>query len=127
MKRLLSLLVMIAFPLNLLAQEQAQSHRFWDKTNIILHGSNAFVQALDASVTHRDLQAGLKEHNPLARPFVERGWGGQAAYSFGIGVGATLALSYIAHKKDWHKLERLIPLSVAASTTAVRIKYGIRF
>jgi len=118
---------MIAFPLNLFAQENPQSHRFWDKTNIILHSSNAFAQAVDASVTQRDLQAGLKEHNPLARPLVEMGWGGQVAYSFGIGIGGTLALSYIAHKKDWHKLERLIPLSVSASTTAVRIKYGIRF
>ena len=127
MKKLLFLLFVVAFPLNLFAQENPQPHRFWDKTNLILHGSNAFVQAIDASVTQHDLQAGGVEHNPLARPFVERGWGRQAAYSFGIGVGATLALSYFAHKKDWHKLERLIPLSVAASTTAIRVRYGIRF
>ncbi len=105
----------------------AEDHSFWDKQNIVYHSINGTVQTIDFLVTDHDLSLGEKEHNPLARPLVERGTGGRIVYSYGVGVGGTILISYLAHKKGWHKVERLIPISVSVSTMSVRIYYGIRF
>ena len=64
--------------------------------------------------------------NPLARPFVTQGWKGQAPYSYGLGFALPLGLSYIAHRKRWHRLERMIPF-VWATPTAVIAGLNFRF
>lgn len=110
---------------------QQTTHRFWDKTTIILHSANAAAQTADAISTQRFLRLGYKEGNPLVRPLVTNGWKGQVAASYGFGVGGTLLGSYIAHRKGWHKFERLIPVLVAVPTGMVashnfRLEWRIR-
>ena len=98
---------------------QQTTHRFWDKTNIILHSANAAAQTADAISTQRFLRLGYEEKNPLARPLVTNGWKGQVVVNYGFGVGGTLLGSYIAHWKGWHNLERLIPVLVAVPVGAL--------
>ena len=110
---------------------QQTTHRFWDKTTIILHSANAAAQTADAISTQRFLRLGYEETNPLARPLVTNGWKGQVAASYGVGVGGTLLGSYLAHRKGWHKFERLIPVLVAVPTGIVawhnfRLEWRIR-
>ena len=121
--KILVLIILLLVSLSCSAQE----HHFWDKQNITYHSINGAVQTIDFLVTDHDLSLGKKEHNPFARPLVEQGTGGRLVYSYGVGVGGTILISYFAHKKGWHKIERLIPISVSVSTTSVRIYYGIRF
>ncbi|KKK49770.1 hypothetical protein LCGC14_3131690, partial [marine sediment metagenome] len=52
---------------------QQTTHRFWDKTTIILHSANAAAQTADAISTQRFLRLGYKEGNPLVRPLVTNG------------------------------------------------------
>ena len=40
-------------------------------------------------------------------------------YSYGVGVGGTLAASYFLHRLGHHKWERLTPFIVATSTGIV--------
>src|ERR1035437_7530457 len=57
----------------------------------------AGLVAADAVTTQRGLNQGLREVNPIMRPFVTRGAAGQAAGSalgFGAGVGAALPPRY---------------------------------
>lgn len=60
---------------------QQSRHRFWDKTNIILHSANAAAQTADAISTQRLDDIRFPERTPfgigLSRPFVEAGWKGQ--------------------------------------------------
>lgn len=115
-RRLVCLLVLFLFPLTLPAQEiPDERHRFWDRSNLVRFGVNAGAQTLDAFSTQHALNSGkAREFNPLARPFVNRGWNGQAVYSYGLGVALPVGLSYIAHRKGWHKLERATPVFFAA-------------
>ncbi len=43
----------------------------------------------------------------------------QVAYSYGIGVGGTLAVSYLFHRMGQHKRERITPLIVATPTAVL--------
>ena len=97
------------------AQETSvESHPFWDRSNLVRLGINAGAQTLDAVSTQRFLQRGTaRELNPLARPFVTRGWDGQAIYSYGLGVALPVDLSYLCHRWGWHKLERATPVLFA--------------
>lgn len=91
-----------------------ETHRFWDRSNLIRLGINTGAQTLDAVSTQRFLQRGTaKELNPLARPFVTRGWDGQVVYSYGLGVALPVGLSYLCHRWGWHKLERATPILFA--------------
>lgn len=87
------------------------NHKFWDKKNIAIHSANFAMQSLDAFTTRHvlDQHNGI-ERNPWARQFVSRGWGGQAAYSWGLSVGGTVLTSYIMHRTGHHKLERILPM-----------------
>ena len=107
--------MLILAPTTAMAEEE--DHPFWDQANTRLLLLNVAAQSLDAYSTQRALRHdNTKEFNPLARPFAERGWKGQVAYSYGIGVGGTLALSYLFHRMGQHKRERITPLIVATPT-----------
>ena len=102
------------------AMAEEEDHPFWDQANTRLLLLNLAAQSLDAYSTQRALRRdNTREFNPLARPFVERGWKGQVAYSYGIGVGGTLAVSYLFHRMGQHKRERITPLIVATPTALV--------
>ena len=75
-------------------------------------GALAIGLAGDAWSTQRALAyPGVREANPLARPFAASS-GGQAVYSGGS-LGLLLGGMYLAHKTNHHKLERAVPLALA--------------
>ncbi len=106
--------MLILAPSTAMAEEQ--DHPFWDRANARMHLLNVAAQSVDAYSTQRALRRNAREMNPMARPFVERGWTGQLIYSYGVGVGGTLAASYIFHRMGLHKRERIFPLIVATPT-----------
>jgi hypothetical protein len=85
---------------------EAPSHVFLDRPAKIRFAILAGLIAADGITTQHVLNTdGGKEVNPLARPLVTHGAGGQLAasaigYAFGIGG------SYIFHRTGHHKLER---------------------
>jgi hypothetical protein len=118
---------LLLIPLSLAAQEKPpEPHPFWDRTNIVLHVANATAQTIDGYATQHALRRNRRELNPVARPFARQGWSGQAVYSFGLGVGGTLAASYLLHRMGYHKQERLAPL-IIATPTAISAGFNFRF
>ena len=104
-----------------------EEHRFWDQTNIRMQLLNLASQSLDAFSTQRALRReATKEMNPIARPFASRGWKGQAIYSYGLGVGGSIAASYLLHRMGHHKQERITPV-VVATPTAILGGLNFRF
>ena len=114
MKYLLSILVLSAL---LQAQSFTASgsstlpdapsdHRFWTVENKVNAGILAGLVAADAITTQRGLNQGLREVNPIMRPFVTRGAAGQAAGS-ALGFGAGVGVIYLLHRTHHYKAERL--------------------
>src|SRR5690348_5545348 len=105
------------------AQEQKVNfpevqHRFLDKTNLVLHSWNVAAETYDAITTRRQIQGGrINELNPFGALFVNHGWGGQLAFSYGFGVGGPLLTSYMLHRTGHHKLERWVPVLNATGST----------
>src|SRR5271169_3180301 len=65
-------------------------HSFWTIENKMDASILAGLVAADAITTQRGLNQGLREVNPVMRPFVNRGAAGEAvgsALGFGAGVG----------------------------------------
>ncbi|MFZ1133185.1 MAG: DUF5658 family protein [Terriglobales bacterium] len=79
---------------------------FWTVENKINVSILAGLVATDAVTTQRGLNEGLREMNPVMRPFVTRGAAGEAvgsALGFGAGVGAV----YLLHCSHHYKAERV--------------------
>lgn len=95
------------------------ARKFWTLENKINFSIFAAELAGDAITTQRGLNRGMREANPLARPFVTHGAGGQAAASalgFGLGVGT----AYLLHRTHHYKAERIaIRIMLAAEGVAV--------
>jgi hypothetical protein len=81
-------------------------HRFWTVENKVNVGIFAGLVAADAVTTQRGLNQGLREVNPIMRPFVTRGAAGQAAGS-ALGFGAGVGTAYLLHRTHHYKAERL--------------------
>lgn len=104
-------------PLALEAQHRAASdeqppHKFLDRTNIALTVLESGALLADGIYTQRGLRRypeTSREADPLARPFVSRGWPGQVVGGT-LAVGADVSLRYWLHRKKRHRLERLVPL-----------------
>ena len=65
----------------------------------------------DALSTQKGLAyPGFHEMNPIARPFVQTRMGA-AVYNAGS-FGLITGMMYWAHKKEHHKLERILPFAV---------------
>ncbi len=64
-----------------------------------------FVVA-DAITTQRGLDEGLREMNPVMRPFVTHGAAGEAAGS-ALGYGAAVGVVYLLHRTHHYKAERI--------------------
>ena len=62
--------------------------------------------AADAITTQRGLNEGLREMNPVMRPFVTRGAAGQAAGS-ALGYGAAVGAIYLLHRTHHYRAERI--------------------
>jgi hypothetical protein len=80
--------------------------RFWTFENKLETGILAGLVAADAVTTQRGLNEGLREANPLMRPLVTRGAGGQAASS-ALGFGAGIGLAYLLHHTHHYRFERI--------------------
>lgn len=86
-------------------------HKFWDKKNVAIHSANFAMQTADAFTTRHVLDRhNGRERNPWARQFARYGWGGQAAYSWGLSVGGTVLTSYFLHRVGHHRWERILPM-----------------
>jgi hypothetical protein len=84
----------------------AQRHAFLDRSAKVRFAVLAGLMAGDGITTQHVLSKGGHELNPIARPFVTHGAAGQLAAS-SFGYAATVTTSYIFHRTNHHKLERL--------------------
>jgi hypothetical protein len=66
----------------------------------------AGLVAADAITTQRGLNQGLREVNPVMRPFVTRGAAGEAAGS-ALGFDAGVGVVYLLHRSHHYKAERI--------------------
>ncbi len=80
--------------------------RFWTVENRFGASILAALIAGDAITTQRALDEGLREVNPIMRPFVTRGAAGEAAGS-ALGFGAGVGFIYLLHRTHHYKAERL--------------------
>ena len=85
----------------------APAHKFLELKNSILLGTSAAGLIGDSLSTQRALPFG-HEVNPIARPFVQSR-AGAAAYG-AAGYGMLAGGMYFAHRKGWHRLERVVPM-----------------
>jgi hypothetical protein len=84
----------------------SQQHSFWTVENKVNVSILAGLVAADAITTQRGLNQGLRETNPLMRPFVTRGAGGEAVGS-ALGFGAGVGVVYLLHRSHHYKAERI--------------------
>ncbi|HEV8491570.1 MAG TPA: hypothetical protein VGR76_04835 [Candidatus Angelobacter sp.] len=94
-----------------LKPQPSRSHSFFDARNRLGFATLGASLTADALSTQKGLAyPGFHEMNPIARPFVQTRVGAAAynAGSFGLMAG----IMYWAHKKEHHKLERILPLAV---------------
>jgi len=113
MKYLLSLLLLSvavqaqSFTVNRFALPEAPSqHPFWTVENKVNVSILAGLIAADGITTQRGLNQGLREVNPVMRPFVTRGAPGEAAGS-ALGFGAGVGVVYLLHRSHHYKAERI--------------------
>ena len=113
MKILLSIFLLSAamqaqnFTVSRFALPDAPSpHPFWTTEKKAEVGILAGLVAADAITTQQGLNQGLREANPLMRPFVTRGAGGEAAGS-ALGFGAGVGVVYLLHRAHHYKAERI--------------------
>jgi hypothetical protein len=113
MKYLLSILLLSGimqaqnFMVSSFALPDAPSqHPFWTVENKVNVSILAGLVAADAITTQRGLNEGLREVNPIMRPFVTRGAAGQAAGS-ALGFGAGVGVVYLLHRSHHYKAERV--------------------
>ncbi len=86
--------------------EAPSAHPFWTVENKVSVGILAGLVAADAFTTQRGLNQGLREVNPVMRPFVTRGAAGEAVGS-ALGFGAGVGVVYLLHRSHHYKAERI--------------------
>jgi Domain of unknown function (DUF5658) len=93
------------------------SHPFWTFENKLNVGLLAGLIAADAITTQRGLNEGMREANPVMRPFVTRGAGGEAVGS-ALGFGAGVGVVYLLHRSHHYKAERISMRMIVAGEGA---------
>jgi hypothetical protein len=113
MKTLLTILLLSvavqaqSFKVSRFALPDASSKRpFWTLENKVNSGILAGLITVDAITTQHGLNEGLREANPIMRPFVTRGAAGEAAGS-ALGFGAGIGVAYLLHHSHHYKAERI--------------------
>jgi hypothetical protein len=100
------------------ALPDAPSQRpFWTVENKVNVSILAGLVAADAITTQHGLNEGLREVNPLMRPFVTRGATGEAAGS-ALGFGAGVGVVYLLHRSHHYKAERITMRLIVAGEGA---------
>jgi Domain of unknown function (DUF5658) len=96
------------------ALPDAPSQRpFWTIDNKVNVSILAGLVAADAITTQRGLNEGLREVNPIMRPFVTRGAAGEAAGS-ALGFGAGVGIVYLLHRSHHYQAERIMMRLIVA-------------
>jgi hypothetical protein len=94
-------------------KQPPRTHSFFDARNRLGFATLGASLTADALSTQKGLAyPGFHEMNPIARPFVQTR-AGAAAYNAGS-FGLMAGMMYWAHKKEHHKLERILPLAVGS-------------
>ncbi len=93
------------------------SHPFWTFENKLNVSVLAGLIAADAITTQRGLNEGMREANPVMRPFVTRGAGGEAVGS-ALGFGAGVGVVYLLHRTHHYKVERVTMRMIVAGEGA---------
>lgn len=88
------------------------AHPFFDATNIVLLTASELGMTADAITTQRGLARGRGEADPIARPLVKFGWGGQISLE-GLETAAEIAGMYGLHRTGHHWVERAVPVCLA--------------
>ncbi len=91
--------------------------RFWTVENKVNVSLLAGLIAVDAVTTQRGLNQGLREVNPIMRPFVTRGAAGEAAGS-ALGFGAGVGVVYLLHRSHHYKAEHITMRMIVAGEAA---------
>jgi hypothetical protein len=84
-------------------------HKFLELPNIYLFSTEALVRVLDAESTRANLTNPCKCFIERNTPAISKTNAGAYGYSAAVSV-ATIGLSYLAHRTNHHKVERLIPV-----------------
>ena len=92
--------------------------RFWTVENRVNVSVLAGLIAVDAITTQRGLNKGLREVNPIMRPFVTRGAAGEAVGS-ALGFGAGVGVVYLLHRSHHYKAERIAMRMIVAGEGAI--------
>ena len=92
--------------------EAKRAHRFDDTPNLVLITGSVLAITADAITTQRDLARGDREGDPFARPLVKYGWSGEIS-AMALEIGAETLGMYGLHRIGQHRVERLIPVSLA--------------
>ena len=79
---------------------------FWTFENTLNFSLLAGLVGADAITTQRGLDEGLREVNPVMRPFVSRGGAGEAVGS-ALGFGSGVGIAYLLHRTHHYKAERI--------------------
>ncbi len=124
MKYLLSILLLSvavqaqSFTASISALPDAPSQRpFWTVENKVNVSILAGLVGADAVTTQRGLNQGLREVNPIMRPFVTRGAAGEAAGS-ALGFGAGVGVVYLLHRSHHYKAEHITMRLIVAGEGA---------
>lgn len=94
------------------------SRPFWTVENRVGFAALGSLVVADAITTQRGLSQGYVEANPLMRPFVTRGAGGEALGS-ALGFGAGAGTVYLLHRTHHYKAERIVMRLMVAGEGAV--------
>lgn len=106
--RYLLLLLAVSFPAVGQSVPEAPSHSFFERGSEIRMGVIAGLVAADGITTQHILSVDHgSEMNPLVRPLVAKGAGGQAGASV-LGYAFSIGTSYLFHRTGHHRLERLM-------------------
>ena len=106
-------------------RHQSRSHRFWNRSNLILNGANLVAQGLDYWTTRKLLRRDYREANPVVRPFAGSD-AAMAVHKFGLSFGGTGAACYFLHRTGRPRWERLATMFVLG-TTAPAVGLNFRY
>jgi NADPH:quinone reductase-like Zn-dependent oxidoreductase len=97
--------------------------RFWTPGTIALVVLDGAAKAADSFATRRNLDAGGKEDNPLARPFVHTP-PVQVTATAAL-FGAEIATAYLLHRRHHDKLGRAV-LVLGATMNGLGAAYSVK-
>ncbi len=96
--------------------ETPKVHRFWDNQNRVLFATVAGFSAADFCVTRANLAHGGRELNPVTR--VLSGSTPGLAVNFSLETASVIGASYLFHRTNHHRLERLVSMANIGSSAA---------